>query len=163
MIAVGTRPVNSEVEFPSPACPDDRTRTVWDGHAPCVVASPIGGAGILLPTGMIALVPRIIDSLFERDAVCAEAKAPIKITRRASTGTKSISRSMTATRLGKVCSVFVAKAYPSNGIPRPARRHQWRTARKCPRGSARMERCCSDRRLPTCRNDWAAPSQTASP
>ena len=50
--------------------------------APCVVTNPAGGTGILLPTAMIGLVPRLVDSLFERDAACAEAKPPVKITRR---------------------------------------------------------------------------------
>jgi hypothetical protein len=31
---------------------------------------------------MIALLPRVVDSLLERDAACADAKAPIRVTRR---------------------------------------------------------------------------------
>ena len=48
---------------------------------PCLVTNANGGVGILLTTSMMALVPRVIDSLFERDAACAEEKAPVKIKR----------------------------------------------------------------------------------
>ena len=82
VIAVGTRPLNSEVEFPSPHVQAIARELFGTAGAPCVVANPTGGAGILLPTGMIALVPKIVDSLFERDAACAEPKAPVRVTRR---------------------------------------------------------------------------------
>lgn len=82
VIAIGTRPANSEAEFPSPRVQAIARELFGTADAPCVVSNPAGGAGVLLPTSMIALVPRVIDSLFERDAVCAEAKAPVKITRR---------------------------------------------------------------------------------
>ena len=82
VIAIGTRPTNSEMEFPSPRVQAIARELFGTADAPCVVTNPAGGAGILLPTGMIALVPQVVDSLFERDAACAEAKAPVKITRR---------------------------------------------------------------------------------
>ncbi len=82
MIAIGARPANSEAEFASPRVQAIARELFGTADAPCLVTSPAGGAGLLLPTAMIALVPRVVDSLFERDAACAEAKAPIKITRR---------------------------------------------------------------------------------
>jgi len=82
VIAIGARPANSEAEFASPRVQAIASELFGVGDAPCTVTNPAGGAGILLPTGMIALVPQIVDSLFERDAACAEAKAPVKITRR---------------------------------------------------------------------------------
>ena len=82
VIAIGTRPANSEVEFPSPRVQAIARELFGTADAPCVVTNPAGGTGILLPTAMIGLVPRVVDSLFERDAACAEAKAPVKITRR---------------------------------------------------------------------------------
>ncbi len=81
VIAIGTRPTNSEVEFTSPRVQAIACELFGTADAPCVVTNPAGGAGILLPTSMIPLLPRVVDTLFERDA-CAEAKAPIKITRR---------------------------------------------------------------------------------
>ncbi|NUQ65872.1 MAG: hypothetical protein HUU20_25705, partial [Pirellulales bacterium] len=82
VIAIGTRPAHSETEFPSPRVQEIARELFGTADAPCVVANPAGGAGVLLPTAMIALVPPLIDSLVERDAACAEAKAPVKITRR---------------------------------------------------------------------------------
>ncbi len=82
VIAIGTRPANSEVEFPAPRVQEIARELFGTADAPCVVTNPVGGTGILLPTAMIGLVPRLVDSLLERDAACAEAKAPVKITRR---------------------------------------------------------------------------------
>ncbi|MCY2988726.1 MAG: glycosyl hydrolase [Planctomycetota bacterium] len=82
VIAIGTRPANSEVEFSSPRVQEIACELFGTADAPCLITNPAGGAGLLLPTAMIALVPRLVDSLFERAAVCAEAKAPVKITRR---------------------------------------------------------------------------------
>ena len=82
VIALGARPVNSELEFPSPRVQAIARELFGAADAPCVVTNPAGGTGILLPAGMIALLPRIVDSLFERDAACVEAKAPVKVTRR---------------------------------------------------------------------------------
>ncbi len=82
VIAIGTRPANSEMEFPSPRVQAIARELFGTADAPCLVTNPAGGTGILLPTAMIAVVPRVVDSLFQRDAACAEAKAPVKITRR---------------------------------------------------------------------------------
>jgi len=82
VIAIGRRPTNSAEEFPSLPVQAIARELFGTTDAPCLVTNPAGGAGILLPTTMIALVPQVIDSLFERDARCPEAKSPIKITRR---------------------------------------------------------------------------------
>ena len=82
VIGIGSRPANNEVEFVSPRVQAIARELFGSGDAPCIVTNPTGGAGILLPTAMIALIPRVIDSFLERDAACADAKAPIKITRR---------------------------------------------------------------------------------
>ena len=82
VIAIGSRPTNSEVEFPSPRVQTIACELFGTTDAPCHVTNPAGGAGMLLPTSMIALVPQVIDSLFQRDAACAEANSPVKITRR---------------------------------------------------------------------------------
>jgi hypothetical protein len=82
VIAIGTRPANSEADFPSSRVQAIASELFGTADAPCVVTNSAGGTGILLPTAMIGLVPRLVDSLFERDAACAEAQAPVKITRR---------------------------------------------------------------------------------
>ena len=82
VIAVGARPANSENEWPSARVQAIARELFGAGDAPCVVTNAAGGAGVLLPTGMAALVPKVIDALLERDAVCADTKAPVKITHR---------------------------------------------------------------------------------
>jgi hypothetical protein len=82
VIAVGARPANSEAEFPSPRVQEIARELFGTAEAPCVVANSAGGTGILLPTAMMALAPRLVDSLLERDGDCGDAKAPVKITRR---------------------------------------------------------------------------------
>jgi hypothetical protein len=82
VIAIGAPPANSEAEFPSPQVQAIARELSGTTDAPCVTTNPAGGNSILLPVGMISLVPQIIDSLIERDAACAELETPIKITRR---------------------------------------------------------------------------------
>jgi len=82
VIAIGARPANSEVEFASPRVQAIARELFGTADAPCLVTNPAGGAGVLLPTAMIALLPRVVDSLVERDATCAEPNGPVKITRR---------------------------------------------------------------------------------
>jgi len=82
VIAVGALPANSENEFPSPRVQAIARRVFGAGDGPNVVTNAAGGAGVLLPTGMMALVPRMIDMLVGRDAFCADAKAPVRITHR---------------------------------------------------------------------------------
>ncbi len=80
VIAIGTRPANSEREFPSPQVKEIARELFGTKDAPCVVTNSAGGTGVLLPTGMISLVPRVVDSLFEPAATCTEEKSPIKVT-----------------------------------------------------------------------------------
>jgi len=82
VIAVGARPANSESAWPSKRVQEIGNEVFGKGEGPSVVTNAEGGAGVLLPTGMVSLVPRMIDALLERDAACADAKAPVKITHR---------------------------------------------------------------------------------
>jgi len=82
VIALGALPANSENEYPSPRVQAVARELFGAGEAPCVATNKAGGAAVLLPTGMIALVPKVIDSLLERDAACSDAKAPVRITHR---------------------------------------------------------------------------------
>ena len=82
VITIGARPANSETELPSPRAQAIASELFGAGDGPEIVTNKAGGVGIALPSGMLALVPKMIDSLVERDAACADAKAPVKITRR---------------------------------------------------------------------------------
>ncbi len=82
VIAVGSRPANAPPEFPSSRVQAIARELFGTDEAPSVTTNAAGGAGIYLPQPTTALVPRLLDALFERDAACLDASAPIKITRR---------------------------------------------------------------------------------
>ncbi|HPO37319.1 MAG TPA: glycosyl hydrolase [Kiritimatiellia bacterium] len=82
VIAVGALPANSETDAPSPAVQVIAREMFGATTPPNVVTNRAGGAGIALPFGMLALTPKMIDAVLERDAACDDARAPIKITRR---------------------------------------------------------------------------------
>ena len=82
VIAVGALPANSENQYPSPRVQAIARELFGAADAPSVSTNTSGGVGVLLPTGMLALVPKVINSLLERDAACADAKAPVRITHR---------------------------------------------------------------------------------
>jgi hypothetical protein len=79
VIAVGARPVNSESEFPSRRVQDFGRAMFGESSEPAFIANKAGGVGIYLPVGMTALLPKLIDTLLERDAV---ADGPVRITHR---------------------------------------------------------------------------------
>ena len=83
VIAVGALPANSEAQWPSPRVQALARELFGAGEeGPGMTTNAEGGVGVLLPTGMMALVPRMIDSILERDAACADAKAAVRITHR---------------------------------------------------------------------------------
>ncbi len=82
VIAVGALPANSESEWPSPRVQAIARELFGSGETPSMAKSAAGGVGLLLPTSMTALMPKVINALLEHDAVCADAKAPVRITHR---------------------------------------------------------------------------------
>lgn len=82
VIAVGALPTNSEKEWPSPRVQAIGREIFGEGEGPCVITNKAGGTGVLLPTGMMALLPTVIDALLEHDAAVTDVKAPVKITHR---------------------------------------------------------------------------------
>ncbi len=82
VIAVGALPANSEREWPSPRVQAIALELFGAGEAPCLATNAAGGVGVALPAGLAALVPKALDALLERDAACADARAPVRITRR---------------------------------------------------------------------------------
>ena len=82
VIAVGALPANSGDQFPDPRVETIARQLFGTGDGPCVTTNAAGGIGVLLPTGMTALVPRMLDTLLERDAASADSKAPVRVTHR---------------------------------------------------------------------------------
>lgn len=82
VIAVGALPANDGRVFPSPHVQRIARELFGSGQPPNIVTNRAGGAGIALPYGMLALVPKMLDALLERDAASEDAQSPIKITRR---------------------------------------------------------------------------------
>lgn len=82
VVAVGTRPANSEHDFPAPRVAALAREMFGSAEGPAVVANAAGGVGIALPTGMLALLPQLLDSVLERDAYAPGPRAPVRITHR---------------------------------------------------------------------------------
>ncbi len=82
VVAVGARPANSESEFPSPRVQALAREIFGDDTGPVVRSNAAGGVGIALPLGMMSLLPRLLDTVIERDAHADSAQSPIKITHR---------------------------------------------------------------------------------
>jgi hypothetical protein len=79
---IGARPANSEQEFPSPRVQALAKEIFGAGAGPAFVANAAGGVGITLPVGMLGLLPRLLETLIERDARAVSPQVPIKITHR---------------------------------------------------------------------------------
>ena len=86
VLAIGAKPENSETEFSSPRVEAMASELFGTADAPTVRSNGKGGIGILLPSVMTSLVPRLLDSLMERDAACESLESPIRITRRSIDG-----------------------------------------------------------------------------
>jgi hypothetical protein len=70
VVAIGALPANAEDAFPSPRVQAIARELFGAGEPPSIVTNRAGGAGIVLPAGMTALVPKALDALLERDAFC---------------------------------------------------------------------------------------------
>jgi len=89
VIALGALPANSESEFPSPRVAA-LVKDMFGASRPGASAGPEpqsranarGGAGIFLPYGLEALLPRVIEGLIEPDVRVSGAKSPLRVTHR---------------------------------------------------------------------------------
>ena len=79
---IGARPANSESEFPSPRVQALARELFGEGAAPAFISNAAGGVGITLPVGMLGLLPRLLNTVIERDAHADSPQAPVKITHR---------------------------------------------------------------------------------
>jgi hypothetical protein len=89
VIALGALPANSESEFPSA-----RVQTLakemfgtpraerLPAQEPQSCANPKGGAGIFLPSGFDALLPRVLDGLLPSDVSVSKTNSPLRVTHR---------------------------------------------------------------------------------
>lgn len=81
VIALDSRPANSENEFPAARVQQIGRTLFGAGDGPQVVTSTKGGAGIFLPSGSEALLPTMLEKILEPDVKLAE-DAPIRVTHR---------------------------------------------------------------------------------
>jgi hypothetical protein len=82
LIALGSLPVNSETEFPSP-----RVRALaqkWFGNGPDArtVAHEQGGAGVYLPSGSEGLLVPVLDRSLDPDVKVTPSRSPVRVTHR---------------------------------------------------------------------------------
>jgi hypothetical protein len=89
VIALGTRPANSESEFPSARVQalaaemfGENGTDSASAHEPQSHANAAGGAGFFLPFGLEGLLPQVLDGLLEPDVRVAESKSPLRVTHR---------------------------------------------------------------------------------
>jgi len=81
VIALDSRPTNSDTEFPSARVQQIGRMLFGVGDKPQVVTSAKGGAGVFLPKGADALLPVVLKNLLEADVQGAE-KTPMRVTHR---------------------------------------------------------------------------------
>jgi hypothetical protein len=81
VVTLGSRPANSEEEFPSRRVARIGRSLFGEGQAP--VVHPAGrGHGVWLPAGSEALLPQVLDRALGQDVVIEPPGAPIRITHR---------------------------------------------------------------------------------
>jgi len=89
VIAAGSRPLNTEGEFPSAAaraCGDLLFGKSKDSAAPSWAGNAQGGLGIYLPPNRVQELPAILDQVLEPDIRVSDARSPVRITRRSIAG-----------------------------------------------------------------------------
>ena len=89
VIALGALPANSESEFPSPRVQTLANEIFGESRLeaagvrePQSRANAKGGAGIFLPFGLDALLPRVLDGLLQADVTVSDARWPLRVTHR---------------------------------------------------------------------------------
>jgi len=82
VIALTSKPINSDVEFPSIRVQDIGKTLFGESTEGSISTNDAGGAGVFLPRGMEALLPAVLDALLERDGGTQDRNAPLRITHR---------------------------------------------------------------------------------
>ncbi len=82
VIALVSRPANSECDFPSPQVLALSKAMFGEEEGAALTTTPAGGAGVFLPRGMETLLPMVLDAILERDGGPTDPKAPLRTTHR---------------------------------------------------------------------------------
>ncbi len=82
VVSVGARPANSDTALPDPRVQALASAMFGGGGGPSVSGNAAGGAGVVLPDGLVSLLPRMLDTLIERDAAADAPNSPVRTTRR---------------------------------------------------------------------------------
>lgn len=82
VIALTSRPANSDTEFPSPRVQEIGQVLFGTGDAPVTTINDAGGVGIFLPRGMEALLAPVLDAILEPDGKVSDINAPIRTAHR---------------------------------------------------------------------------------
>jgi len=89
VLALGALPANSESEFPSPRVQalakeifGESRREASSVREPQSSANAKGGAGIFLPYGLDALLPRVLGGLLPADVTVSDPRSPLRVTHR---------------------------------------------------------------------------------
>ncbi len=82
VVAVGARPANSATELPSTRVQELARELFGEGGGPVSATNAAGGVGVLLPSGLLALTPRVVDALSARDVCGGREAGPVRVTRR---------------------------------------------------------------------------------
>ncbi len=83
VIALGSRPANSESEFPDRGVRAWGERVFGDvGNGPITRSTEGRGAGLFLPAGTEVLLPEVLDQLLEPDLAVSDPRAPLRVTHR---------------------------------------------------------------------------------
>lgn len=82
VVAIGSLPANSERQWPARSVQAIAQELFGEPGGPAIVTNKAGGVGIYLPTGLVALLPALLDQLLEPRARAADPAAPIHIAQR---------------------------------------------------------------------------------
>ncbi|HOC69378.1 MAG TPA: glycosyl hydrolase [Candidatus Hydrogenedentes bacterium] len=82
VVALTSKPVNSETEFPSPRVLEIAGMLFGGEEEPSMTVNSAGGVGVFLPQGTEALLPTVLDSLLEKDGGVTGGNAPLRMTHR---------------------------------------------------------------------------------
>ncbi|MFA6242833.1 MAG: glycosyl hydrolase [Candidatus Hydrogenedentales bacterium] len=77
VIALTSKPANSETEFPSPRVAELANEIFGDAAEPQTHRNDAGGCGVFLPEGKEDQLAKVIDSLLDRDVKCGAGESPI--------------------------------------------------------------------------------------
>lgn len=82
IVALTSRPLNSDTEFPSSRVQEIGSAFFGEGDASGMMVNDSGGVGIFLPRGTEALLPAVLDAVLEKDGQVSDETAPLRTAHR---------------------------------------------------------------------------------